>query len=562
MTCSVSFFEAMPIAVLFIAVGLGCLLGKLRIGPVALGGGCGTLIVALVLGQTGCQVSGQLREFAFVLFIFAMGYAGGPGFFASLNRSSLRFMALPLMEAVLVVAIVLAAARWFGFDAGTTAGLAAGAVTESAVLGTASEALRQPGLTAAQTQLAQANIATAYSLTYLVGMLSIVFFTSQVAPVLLGINLRQASRKLETRLGHLPGPFQGADADLSQLATRAHLVQQAGGLTVAQAEQRLGGQAAITHVLRAGRKHVVQAREILQPGDIALIIGGRAALQRATEQFGPQTAVPQAHADAAALQVRRVVLHRRGASGRTLAQLAEAAGVRGVVIKQAVRAGHRIPTTQDTPLRYGDVLELAGAQPALEAAIAGVGSELRSDGATDLIFLCAGVLAGLGAGSLSVTLGGLPLSLGSGGGALLSGLACGWIATRYPTLGQVPPAALGLLKDLGMVVFIACVGLSAGPQAITLLKAHGLILPVMGLLVSLVPACASLWIGHKLLKIEGPLLLGAIAGQHVSTPAVSAVIAQAGSPVPILGYTVTYAIANVMLPVLGPLIVALAHRLA
>ncbi|MCJ9712994.1 aspartate-alanine antiporter, partial [Bordetella hinzii] len=121
--------------------------------------------------------------------------------------------------------------------------------------------------------------------------------------------------------------------------------------------------------------------------------------------------------------------------------------------------------------------------------------------------------------------------------------------------------ALNLLKELGLAVFIACVGLSAGPEAITLLKEHGLVLPVIGLAVSLGPACASLWVGHKFLKIEGPLLLGAIAGQHVSTPTVSAVIVQAGSSVPILGYTVTYAIANVLLPVLGPLIVALAYRL-
>jgi putative transport protein len=125
----------------------------------------------------------------------------------------------------------------------------------------------------------------------------------------------------------------------------------------------------------------------------------------------------------------------------------------------------------------------------------------------------------------------------------------------------MPVAAVQLLKDLGLAIFVACVGLSAGPAAIDLIRQHGAVLPLIGLAVSLGPACLSLWVGHKLLKIEGPLLLGAIAGQHVSTPAISAIMAQSQSSVPLLGYTVTYAIANVMLPVLGPIIVAVAHSL-
>jgi len=127
MTCSVGFFNSVPIAVLFVTVGLGYLIGKLKVGPIQLGGVCGTLIVALLIGQTGCQMRGDLKEVAFALFIFAMGYSGGPQFFANLNRSSLRYVVLPLIEAVLVLTIVLAAVPLFGLDAGTAAGLAAGA---------------------------------------------------------------------------------------------------------------------------------------------------------------------------------------------------------------------------------------------------------------------------------------------------------------------------------------------------------------------------------------------------------------------------------------------------
>jgi AspT/YidE/YbjL antiporter-like protein len=222
--------------------------------------------------------------------------------------------------------------------------------------------------------------------------------------------------------------------------------------------------------------------------------------------------------------------------------------------------GHSLPIAGATALQYGDVVTLVGSEPELTVAASRLGSELRHDNATDLVFLCGGILAGLAIGSLTAHIGGIPVSLGSGGGALVSGLVCGWFSSKRPGLGFIPEPAVNLLKDVGLAIFVACVGLSAGPAAISLIREHGVALPLIGIVVSLGPAAVSLWVGHTLLKIPGPLLVGAIAGQHVSTPAISAIMAASGSAVPLLGYTVTYAVANVLLPVLGPIIVALAHQ--
>ncbi|WP_063579934.1 aspartate-alanine antiporter [Achromobacter ruhlandii] len=565
MTCSVGFFNNVPIAVLFLTVGLGYLIGKLKVGPIQLGGVCGTLIVALLIGQTGCQMRGDLKEVAFALFIFAMGYSGGPQFFANLNRSSLRYIVLPVIEALLVLTVVLLAVPLFGLDAGTAAGLAAGAATESAVVGTAAEALKHLGLPDADVQRMEANIATAYTLTYLVGLISIVLFTSQVAPALLRINLREASKALEEKLGGGPGePDENLLPTLPRLVGRSHVVKDADGRTVGEVEAELGGRTAISRILRNGEAIAPTPEDRLATGDIVVVLGLRRFALRAGSVVGPEIQLPEAHADDLQLAELQVIVNRKTANGRTLGELAKgprAQRARGVFLQSIQRSGHMLPLTPATVVQYGDLVTLVGAEPELSQAGAGLGNELRRSGVTDLVFLAFGILAGLMIGALGARLWGIPVSLGSGGGALVSGLVCGWINAKRPALGHMPDQAVQLLKDLGLAVFVACVGLSAGPEAVALIREHGAVLPLIGLLVSLGPACLSLWVGHKLLKIEGPLLVGAIAGQHVSTPAISAILGASGSAVPLLGYTVTYAIANVLLPVLGPIIVSLAHHL-
>lgn len=566
MTCSVGFFNSVPIAVLFVTVGLGYLIGKLKVGPIQLGGVCGTLIVALLIGQTGCQMRGDLKEVAFALFIFAMGYSGGPQFFANLNRSSLRFVALPLIEAVLVLTIVLTAVPLFGLDAGTAAGLAAGAATESAVVGTAAEALKHLGLPDAEVQRMEANIATAYTLTYLVGLISIVFFTSQVAPALLRINLREASKALEAQLGATPGDNDEASLPtLPRLVGRAHVVKDVDGERVADVEAQLGGRTVVSRVLRNGEAVDATPDYVLATGDIVVVLGLRRFVLRAGSVIGPEIQLPEAHADDLQLSEHQVIVSKKTVNGHTVGELAKrpnARRARGVFLQSITRSGHVLPLTPATVVQYGDLVTLVGAQPELSQAGAALGSELRRSGVTDLVFLAFGILAGLMIGSLGARLWGIPVSLGSGGGALVSGLVCGWINAKRPSIGHMPAHAVQLLKDLGLAIFVACVGLSAGPDALSLIREHGAVLPLIGLLVSLGPACLSLWVGHKLLKIEGPLLVGAIAGQHVSTPAISAILTASGSSVPLLGYTVTYAIANVLLPVLGPIIVSLAYHLS
>ncbi|MDM8358324.1 aspartate-alanine antiporter [Pandoraea communis] len=559
MQCSVPLFDAVPLITVFVCVVLGQLLGRVRLGPIQLGGVCGALLVALLVGQTGCMVEGSLKDFAFALFIFAMGFSAGPQFVDNLNLRGLRFGVLSIIEVVFVFGIVMIAVKWLGLDSGTAGGLAAGAATESAMVGTAIEALNRLGLAPETFKALQANVVTAYTLTYVFGLITIVLFTNLLAPRLLGIDLKQDSARLAREMEDENGGEAGVPA-APDLVGRSYRVAHP-GLSVAALEAALEGSVAVERVRRASASVPVAQSLALEPGDELLLVGRRDVMLEAHALVGPEVA--GTGTNEIVLVERDFVMANKEAEGRTVSDLRREAPIdvrHGVFVKSVRRMGMPLPSLGKIALQRGDVVTLQGLQSDVDRAGEVLGKPVPYGNKTSLVFVGLALIVGLCIGHLSVRIGGVPMTLGSGGGALLSGLASGWLLSRRPTWGAFPPAAYELLKDLGLAVFVVCVGLSAGPQAAVLLREHGLALPVVGISVSLIPALVSLWVGHKLLRIDGPILIGAIAGQQASTPAISAVVQTADSALPVVGYTVTYALSNVLLPLMGPAVVFVAHQ--
>ncbi|MEZ2348389.1 hypothetical protein [Terriglobus sp. RCC_193] len=207
------------------------------------------------------------------------------------------------------------------------------------------------------------------------------------------------------------------------------------------------------------------------------------------------------------------------------------------------------------------MLTLFGLRSAITRVARELGYVVTPTSKTDFVYLGLGIVAGMLLGRITFRFGGVPVGFGTGGGCLLSGLLFGWGRSKFPVIGSFPAAASQILKDFGLATFIAAVGLSSGPDAIRLIKSYGFLLPVVGVLVVLLPACISLFVGRRFLHFDSPILLGAIAGQQCSTPAISAVTTVAGNSIPIIGYTITYAISNVLLPLLGPLLIGIAALL-
>ncbi|MFD4374719.1 aspartate-alanine antiporter [Streptomyces sp. NPDC058486] len=550
-----------PELALFVCLAAGYLLGKLRVGPITLGGICGTLIVSLLMGAWAkVTVSDDVKTIFFALFIFSLGYLAGPQFFANLNKKSLRFFTLCLIEVVCVVGIALGLAKAFDLDVGTAAGILAGAATESAVVGTATEAIgKLSDLTQEQITQYQGHVATAYTVCYLFGLITIVIYTSQIMPMMMRINLRDASRELWEKMRGSGGGLESDEREaLPGMVGRTFLVTLADGTKVSDLERRFGNRVTVEAVKRGSR--------ILTPpppgfeltlSDLVLAVGRRANIIEAGREIGPETpAVPGLDTP---LATKQVSLTDKTAVGKSLDQLTTehpeiASG--GVYVTDVLRNESHLPATPETIVQRGDVLTLVGARSSLGKLASKVGSIVKND-ATDFIYLGLGIACGSLLGQVVVKFGDVPMSLGTGGGCLISGLLFGWFRSRTQTFGAFPPQAASTLKDMGLAIFIACTGLVSGPQAWPLLKEYGALLPFAGIAMVLVPATLSLIVGRKLLKIEKPLLIGAIAGQQCSTPAITSVTQVAQSSVPMLGYTITYTLSNFLLPLTGPLLVGI-----
>lgn len=526
----------------------------------SLGGVAGTLIVAIFVGMAGHIVlNDQVKNIAFAMFIFTLGYISGPTFFASLNRKSLRYGTFTVIEVASVLSITAAAVLILNLDPGTAAGLMAGGATESAAVGTATDAIARLDRPAVEIATLQANVGTAYSISYICGLIVVVLLSSQIFPLVMRVNLRTEAEKLWKQLGGGDDDDDGQHvAAAPELVGRAFKVEQVAGRTIGGVMSDLGGNLTVERVLRKGDSVSAAADTVLQPGDEVLVVGRREDMVPAEGAIGTEI-VPGA-ALGTSLDIAQVVLDHRHVKATTLGELGQHLGT-GLYVTGLVREDKELPLRPNTPVQRGDTLKLTGAKADLAKTVPALGYRLDPSVKADIIYIALGVALGFLIGKGVVQLGTIPLTLGTGGGCLLSGLLFGWFRSKNPVIGQYAPAAADVIKTLGLSVFIAVVGLTSGPQAVSLVQKFGWGLPITGVLMTGIPACISLAVGWKLMKLPAPLVLGAITGQQCSTPGITAVQQVAGNTTPLMSYTIVYALSNVVLPLLGPVAVAMATTL-
>jgi len=554
--------KAAPEIALFTALFLGHALGRIQIKGFSLGGVAGSLLAALVIGQLGVELPPALQAVCFALLIYSVGFRSGPEFFGGLNRSSFKLVISAVVHCIVALIVVLVVARVCGFGKGFAAGVGAGALTQTAMMGTAGDALKRLGLPADQAVQLTSQMAVGFAITYVFGTVGVILFVRSVAPRLLGVNVKKAARELETRLSEGgQGTRPGYITPFRPVVVRAFEVTagKADHWKVADLARQFD-RASVERVLR-GDKTLEPAPEIeLQAGDIVGLSGLLKSVVAAGETIGRE--VESKEALSFPIEVVSVVFTNRNLAGKTLLQIRNRIGmqnIEGVYLVSFKRQGLPMPVLPDTEARRGDIFELAGRPGEVERVAAMLGRAEPPGGKSDLAYHALGIVLGTLLGLIAVNVGGIPVTLGVGGGALVAGLCFGWFHTRYPVFGALPQPAQWILSEFGLSAFAALIGLSAGPKAVAAIQQQGVALLFAGAAVTLVPIIVALYFGKLVLKLHPVILLGALCGGQTVAASLTAVSEEADSMTPVLGFTVTYAISNVLLAIWGPVIVGFVH---
>ncbi|MCP1220317.1 aspartate-alanine antiporter [Acetobacter orientalis] len=550
-------FGACPEIALFLALVIGCWIGRFRFGSFQLGGVAGSLLAAVLISQVGVHIDSGIKNVLFALFIYAVGYQSGPQFFRSLGRQSLREILMAVVLALSGLLTVVAVARLFHLDKGLSAGLAAGGLTQSAIIGTAGSSLEKLGLPLAQVQQLQGNVAVGYAVTYIFGSIGPILLCINVLPWLMKRSIRDDALKAEAEQAggvHVLG--EGEVTALPTLVGRVYRVAQA-GLTLTEVESWASG-VVVEQVLRNGKTTSISPDFTLNADDQVLLVGQRTNVLATGQKLGQELGdVPGM---SLSLLRRNVVLSRPDFTGKTVhecAQSLSSAARHGVYLVAFLRDGKTLPASPDMTVQTGDIVTLLGTSEDVQRVAAQIGTILVPSIKTDLIFHSLGVALGLLIGLGVVHLGSIPLTLGSGGGALLSGLLFGWYQNRHPLKGNMPTAASALLVDIGLAGFVAVTGLQSGQQAIQTIMQHGITLFLLGVVVTLLPLTLTMLFGRYVLRYDNTAIFaGALAGSRSANPAFGEVLNKAGNAVPTTPFAITYAVANVLLTLLGPLVVA------
>ena len=527
-----------PELAIFLTLFLGFWLGKLRIGKFSLGTVTSVLLVGVLVGQLKIDVPGPIKSVFFLLFLFAVGYKVGPQFFRGLKKDGLPQVGFAVLMCVSVLVVTWLLALVMGYNPGEAAGLLAGSQTISAVIGVAEDTMANMGLDEAQRQSYINIIPVSYAVTYVFGTAGSAWVLSSLGPKLLGglEKVKAACKELEAKMGSSEADEPGFMHAARPVTFRAYKIENEWfkqGRRVIDLEmyfQKDGKRLFVERLRKQGVVRDVSPNTVLNIGDEVVLSGRREFVIGEEDWIGNE--IQDAQLLDFPAETLPVTVTKKTFAGKTVANIRRHKFMHGVSIRSIKRAGIEIPVLAQTKLDAGDVIEVVGTKQEVESATVQIGYVDRPTHQTDMIFVGLGILIGGLFGALSIHIGAVPISLSTSGGALIAGLFFGWLRSKHPTFGRIPEASLWVLNNVGLNMFIAVVGIAAGPSFVQGFRDVGLSL-----------------------FIVGAIALGCCAGARTTTAALGAIQDAVESETPALGYTVTYAVGNTLLIIWGVAIV-------
>ena len=552
------FLVRYPELALFLVIAAGYWIGSFRIGAFSLGPVTGALFAGLAVGDFAhVPVSSMTKSFLFLLFLFGVGYSVGPQFVLAMKRDGLKPMLLAVVVSFTGLGVAIAAATVLGLDPGFAAGMLSGALSQSAAMGTATDAVNGLAVPEAQRALFVSHIAVADAVCYIFGYAGVITFCNAIVPALLNIDLRKESLKLETSLGitrttGLVSAWRKFELRAYRLDAHSPLV----GLTVAAAEARIPDHRVFIHRIRRG-VHVLIAEDgtNLAAGDVIALSAPR---QIIVEWVGFRAEeVEDKELLDIPLRAAEIFLINRDLAGKSLLDASQQGWTRGLYLRSLSRGGQELPIAAGIVLQRGDLLRVVGPEPVVENAAKNIGVIVAPSTSIDFVVLGLAIFIGGLVGVLATfSLGGIKIALSTSVGTLLAGLLVGYLRTRLPHFGRIPDGAVSLMTSLGLAAFVGLTGIHAGPIFLSAIRESGIGLLLGGMAVTLLPQIVGFGVGHFMLRMNPILLLGALTGAQTVTAAMAAIQERSGSSVVVLGYTPAYPISNILLTTWGSVMVA------
>lgn len=554
--------DAGTILLFMLVAILGLSLGEIRVRGIKLGV-AGVLFAGLLFGHYGFRVEpgvlNFVREFGLILFVYSVGLAIGPGFFNALKAHGLRLNLLAASVVALGVVTTLLVAWLGGISMPIAVGMMTGATTNTPSLAAAGQTLRDGSPSDEQTRAALAQVMPdqvdalspeerQQELSKLPGIGYAVAYPFGVLGVILVLNILRLVQRVDP-------VHDAAEIAEEQRHERPPLDQ----LTIRLTNRNMIGrkvadipavdelEVVVSRVLRDGQLHLARPDFTLAEGDILLTVGRKDHLEELQLILGEVAGVDllQVPSDIA---FRWIVVTRRKVIGQTMPQLA--LGQRYAVQVTRIRRNEiEMPCTREWHLALGDQLRVVGTTESLDAVSRELGDQPRNLEATELIPIFVGIALGILLGTYSFQFPGMPtaLRLGVAAGPLIVALLMTQFERIGPLIPYVPRPASLLLRDLGIVLFLACVGLRSGDSFVaTLAEGDGVKWLFLAMFITAVPLLIVGFIGCRVLRLRYTTVVGVLVGSCTNPPGLAYANSAAGSEIPALAYASVFPMSMIL----------------
>jgi len=525
----IGLLQQSELLLLFAVILLGSLAARLQVGGVRIGV-AGILFTGMVLAALlnrpdhQLKISAEIKEFGLVLFVYAVGLTSGPGFFRAFQAKGLKANLAVLMALLIGAGIAAVGAHLLHLDRGLRAGLFAGALTNTPALGAASDVLRGTAL--------ESGPVLAYSVTYPFGVLGALLLLRAFA----GLRKQALVQEIAEHTGNVAKEIITACCEIQQ--------PEVVGKSVGELEIRSKLGVIVSRVSRAGETLVPTKYTVLERGDVALIVGTRPDVEAAIAALGVQSRVQLAESRER-VDMRRILVSRHDQAGRTLEDLDLARRFNAQVTRLR-RADVDLVPSMDFRIELGDRLRVVAPRERLKEVAKFFGDSERELAEVDFVGLALGLCLGLMLARVPIPLFGIEISLGVAGGPLVVAILLGHRGRTGPVNWILPFEINSLLRELGLLLFLAGVGVGAGAHVHRIASREGLALCFLGALVTTTTTLAVLILARYWEKAPVIPTMGALSGTQTQPAALAAAFDLSGkSEATYVAYSMVYPVAMI-----------------